>query len=165
MLSIGLGGEVGRGFFWKKNDHGDMHVTAELLVGRFGIPYDKLVVERTTQWLAGLPSGMDFFTILDLAYLELRMSAWAFAQAYAQDSICPHFSPMISYRNYKSMFRIHPDAKKTDYIIRQSVLDGWPELLKYPINRYGGAKDIIAMIHKLSNPKRVTAKVRKMFSG
>ena len=165
VLSIGLGGEVGRGFFWKKNDHANTGITAELIVGRFGLPYDKLVLERTEHWLAGLPPDLDFFTILDLVYLELRMSAWAYAQSYAQDSICPHFSPMISYRNYKSMFQIHPDRKKSDYIIRQSILDGWPELLKYPINRYGGVKDIFTIINKLSNPKRITAKVRKMFSG
>ncbi len=165
VLSIGLGGEVGRGFFWKKNDHINTRVDAKLIVGRFGLPFDKLVIERTEYWLAGLPPGLDFFTILDLAYLELRMSAWAYAQSYAQDSICPHFSPMISYRNYKSMFRIHPDKKRTDYIIRQSILDGWPELLKYPINRYGGLKDIIAIFHKLSNPKRIAAKIRKIYSG
>jgi len=164
ILSIGLGGEVGRGFFWKKND--DIHdsVTAKLLIGRFGLPIDELIVSRTEKWLANLPYGLDFFTILDLAYQELRMSAWAFAQSYAQDAICPHISPMITYNNYKSMFRIHPNQKRNNYILHRAVLDNWPELLKYPINRYGGFKDIFAFINKLSNPNRVLAKVRKLLA-
>lgn len=165
ILSIGLGGEVGRGFFWKKSDNAETCATAELIVGRFGLPSDKLILEKTKDWLATLPSGLDIFTILDLAYLELRMSAWAYAQSYAQDSICPHISPMISYKNYKSMFNVAPEKKKAGYILKQGISDGWPELMKYPINHYGGWKDVVVLVNKLLSPKRVISKVRKLISS
>jgi hypothetical protein len=164
ILSVGLGGEVGRGFFWKKNDNIDDDVTAELILGRIGMPSDELIIKRTIEWLGGLPDGLDFFTILDLAYLELRMSPWAFAQSYAQDAICAHVSPLITYRNYKSMFKIHPNEKKNGYVLKRAILDSWPELLKYPINRYGDWRDIFAVVAKLSDPKRVISKLRKSIS-
>jgi hypothetical protein len=165
ILLIGLGGEVGRGFFWKKQDNIEDCVTAELLFGRLGMPYDELIIDNIRDWLNNLPHGLDFFSILDLAYLELRMSSWAYAQSYAQDALCLHISPMISYRNYKSMFSIHPHIKRNGYILRRVISSAWPELLNYPINRYGGWQDMFAIFGKLTNPKRVISKIRKIISN
>jgi hypothetical protein len=165
ILSIGLGGEVGRGFFWKKQDRISDCVTADLLYGRFGIPYDELLFEYVKEWLNDLPHGLDFFSILDLAYLELRMASWAYAQSYAQDALRLHISPMISYRNYKAMFHIHPNIKRNGSILKSVIINNWPELLNYPINRYGGWQDLFTVFSKLSNPKRVLSKVRKIVSN
>jgi hypothetical protein len=92
------------------------------------------------------------------------MSSWAYAQSYAQDAIRLHISPMISYRNYKSMFHVHPTVKKNGYILRSVILSGWPELLNYPVNRYGGWQDLFAIFGKLTNAKRVASKIRKILS-
>lgn len=164
VLSIGLGGEVGRGFLWKKGDRPDNKVTAELLIGRFGLPTENRLLESTALWLGTLPPGLDFFSILDLAYLELRMSAWAYAQAYAQDAICLHISPMISYRNYKAMFDISPESKLRNPFLYSGIMRNWPSLLEVPINRYGDWRDLFTLIRKASNPVRVISKIRKLLS-
>ena len=165
ILSIGLGGEVGRGFLWKKGDKSEDEVSAQLIIGRFGIRANVEIIKRTALWLDTLPAGLDFFSILDLAYLELRMSAWAYAQSYAQDAILLHISPMISYRNYKAMFRISPKTKRENPIIISAISMNCPDLLEIPFNKYGDWRDVLALFSKMINPMKVKTKLRKIFAS
>ncbi|MGH7785721.1 MAG: hypothetical protein ACRERC_02585 [Candidatus Binatia bacterium] len=136
----GLGGEVARAWLWRPGDHETSQLDAGMLVSRLGMPVHPRVVEATEAWLESV-RPFNALTQLDLAYLELRMSAWAFAQSYAQDAIVDHLHPMICREVYQLMLELPPEAKRQKRFIPEGVEALWPELLELPINRYGDARD------------------------
>lgn len=157
----GLGGEIGRAFFWRSTDSETMALDGAAIVPRFGMPTDEAVVESTKCWYEGV-KHMSPLTRLDLAYLELRMSAWAFAQEYA-DSTVPHVHPLIGREAFRLMLELPPEAKRSNALLREAIRKLWPELLTLPINRYGDYRDVLGLVQMSSNPQRVAKKLRKLF--
>lgn len=136
----GLGGEVARAFFWFPRDDETLQLDPRSLVSRLLMPVHPRVVEATEPWLESV-RRFNPLTQLDLAYLELRMSAWAFAQSYAQDAIVDHLHPIICREVFRLMLELPPDAKRQNRFVREGIEALWPELLELPINRYGDARD------------------------
>ena len=128
---------------------------------RFGLPIHARVIEATDAWFQGV-RGFNGLTQLDLAYLELRMSAWAFAQAYAQDAIVDHVHPMITRESFRLMLELGPEAKRQNAFILDGIRALWPTLLELPINRYGDLRDLLGFVHRFRDAKRVLRKLRKM---
>ncbi len=157
----GLGGEIGRAFFWRATDTHDMALTVVDLVPRFGMPQADAVTEATADWLWGVQQ-FNGLTQLDLAYMELRMSAWSAAQTYAQ-SFVNHLHPLIAREIYALMLNLSPEAKRGNLLIKSAIAQGWPELAEIPINRYGDYRDLIHAAMSATDPKRVAKKLRKMF--
>lgn len=158
----GLGGEIGRGFLWRVSDDADMDLEAHDLVPRLGLPSTPEVIEATTAWFDGV-AGLNPLLQLDLAYLELRMSAWAFAQSYANWHGLPLIHPMITREAYQLMLSVAPEARREGRFIRAGIRDRWPELLDTPINRYGDVRDALHWLSRASNPRRIVKKIRKRY--
>ena len=158
----GLGGEIGRGFFWRRRDDTDKELLAADLAARFGMPLHSTVVATTEDWLEDTRS-LSRLLRLDLAYLELRMSARAFAQAYASYQPVVEVHPMICREAYQLMLELPPSAKLTNAFINEGVGALWPELLELPINRYGDYRDLLATCRKYTDLGRVSRKLRKMY--
>ncbi|MCU0839000.1 MAG: hypothetical protein MUE49_09805 [Rhodospirillales bacterium] len=158
----GLGGEIGRAFFWRATDTDTMELSARDIVARFGMPIESEVVQATEAW-AETVAAFSPLTRLDLAYLELRMSAWAFAQSYAQPVQFRPLHPMISRRVYDLMLRQSPEAKRGNGLLREGIRLAWPELLEVPVNKYGDARDIAAFLRAAADLKRIRKKLIKLF--
>lgn len=158
----GLGGEIGRGFLWRATDGDDVPLDATDLVPRLGLPSPPEVTAATATWFDGV---RDFspLTQLDLAYLELRMSAWAFAQTYTNRARLPLIHPMISRESYRCMMAVDPASRRDGRYIRVGIRQQWPELLDFPINRYGDARDALQWLSRATDPRRVLKKVRKLY--
>jgi hypothetical protein len=90
------------------------------------------------------------------------MSAWAFAQEYA-DSTVPHVHPLIGREAFRLMLELPPEAKRSNALLREAIRKLWPELLTLPINRYGDYRDVLGLVQMSSNPQRVAKKLRKLF--
>lgn len=157
----GLGGEIGRAFFWRPADTESLELDAATLVPRFGMPVHEAVVEATRTWHEPI-AGLNALTRLDLAYLELRMSAWAFAQEYAVNTV-RLIHPMIGREAYRLMLELPPEAKRRNAVITEGVRALWPELLQVPINQYGDYRDVLQVLSRATKPGRVAKKLRKMF--
>ncbi len=157
----GLGGEIGRAFFWRPADTRDMTLGVADLVPRFGMPQADAVTEATADWLWGV-QHFNALTQLDLAYIELRMSAWSAAQTYAQ-SFVNHLHPLIAREIYSLMLDLPPEAKRGNLLIKSAIAQSWPELSDVPINRYGDYRDLLHAALSATDPKRVAKKLRKMF--
>jgi hypothetical protein len=157
----GSGGETGRCFFWKDGDSEGTVVTSDMIAQRLGMPSSREVVEATQLWLQGVPKGDAFFT-LDLAYLELRNSAWAYAQSYTDPSLL-HFSPYLSRRTVSAMFELPISTKRAGFP-KAIILRNWPDLAAVPYNRYGDARDWMRLARKATDPRRVLKKVRKLLA-
>ncbi|MGH1427537.1 MAG: hypothetical protein ACRBEE_06320 [Arenicella sp.] len=155
----GLGGEIGRGFIWRESDNESTQLTAKSILSRLGLPQIESVVERVELWMQPL-QGMNSLSILDLAYLELRMSTWAFCHSYT--TYVPHFHPLICRKSFNLMLNMSPEHKRNKQLIHQGVHSMWPELLSVPINRYGNIRDFQDKLSRLSKPSLWLKKMRKL---
>ena len=156
----GLGGEVGRGFLWRERARLPARIMARDIVDRLKLPRLPTVEARIGTWLANLPST-DPHRVLDIAYIEQRMSAWAFAQSYANPtSLVLH--PLGSAVALRAMLALPATYRQGDGMVRGVIERCWPELLELPINRYGDARDYARQAGKLANPGRAWRKLRQI---
>lgn len=162
----GLGGEIGRGFFWRKTDDDDTPLDAEGLWARMGLPPQPEVLPHVARWQEGV-RDLPTLLQLDLAYLELRMGCWGFAPCYA--SVTPlRLHPLISRASFEAMLSLPPGWRRmqdrSNRMIREVIAQGWPELLELPISRYGDWRDHTGfVVRALRQPHLITKKLRKMF--
>lgn len=159
----GSGGGVGRGFFWRRGDKANDRIDAQGLATRLGMPVHEKVVEAVGRWLEGTP-GFDLFLTLDLAFLELRMAPWAFANAYGNPEV-HHIHPLISRPVFEAMVTLPHDWRREGRMTGSIVRQCWPELLSVRINRYGDYRDTLRLIARLaSNPSHIARKFRRKFA-
>jgi len=157
----GLGGEVGRGFLWRKSDKRNTKLDAKGIVARLGLPQTEEVLSSTSTWLEPI-KHMNSLSILDLAYLELRMSSWAFC--YSHQHYLQHFHPLISRKSYSLMLNLPAQDKLNNSLLLTAIKQEWSELLQIPINKYGNYKDILELVLRLlRKPKLLVKKIRKKF--
>lgn len=162
FLIGGLGGEVGRGFLWPKElpEHGPLD--AAYILKRLKQPTTAQNLQTVSAWVERLPDKLDPYQILDLAYLELRMGPWAFAQPRMSGTV-PSIHPLISYNQFARMWSIEPVRRANNELIRQIIEQNWPELLKVPINRWGNHRDFTdPIIEAIRHPKKIRRKIRQI---
>jgi hypothetical protein len=157
----GLGGEVGRAFFWRATDRPDTRITADLLTARFGLPNTPALTQLLEKWLAELPP-MDAFGILDQAYLEHRNGPW-YAVQFCADPTLIRQAPIFTLRGVELMLSLPPDWKRQSRLGHEIILRLWPELMKYPFNSLGPWRDAMVKLQRVAqNPRIVVKKLRKM---
>lgn len=162
----GVGGEVGRAFLWNGAEEGDTPISSRSLIGRLGLRPSPVLEEAVEGWLAGV-SASDRARVLDLAYLELRVSAWAYVQSYAHVAVghmCT-VSPMVNRDVFQCFAALDRAQRLSGAPFRAVIQRLWPELLSVPINRYGDLRDWFAPARKLLQPVRVARKARKVLVG
>lgn len=158
----GLGGEVGRGFFWRPTDTADTVISASGLTSRFGMRPHPRVEKALEAWLPSV-APFDSFLKLDLAYLELRLACWAFSQAYASPTV-RHMYPLVSRASYSEMLALPPEWRRSSRMITRSIELFWPELLRFPFNKFGDWRDGARMMKRAAfSPHLITKKIRKVF--
>ena len=156
----GLGGEIGRGFLWLTASP-DMPIDARNIVDRLKLPREPELIEAVAAWLAPI-EHFDTLLKLDLAYLELRMSSWAFADAYA-NPVRGELHPMISRANFEAMLSVPWRMRRDNAVFREAIARAWPELLDLPINRYGDWRDAAKRVSDVvSNPRRAARKLKQI---
>ncbi len=159
----GLGGEVGRGFLWLGTDN-DSDIDAVSIIDRLKLPQHPLILDEVEKWLAGAPSGPALFT-LDLAYIELRMSCWAFAQSYASPDVVKIY-PLISRAVYTLMLSLPPADRRGNGMIKQCIEAAWPDVLRLPINKYGDYRDQLRpALRAIRSPHKAWKKVRQLLKA
>jgi hypothetical protein len=156
----GLGGEIGRGFLWLNSGPG-IAIDAPGIVSRLKLPQHPKLLEEVRWWLEPL-KDYDSLFLLDLAYMELRMSCWAFAQSYTTP-LMVEINPLVSRKVYATLLSLPPDARRNNGAIVRAIYQTWPELLSLPINRYGDRRDKIKMVHDaVAYPRRAFRKIRQL---
>lgn len=162
----GLGGEIGRAFFWRPDETRTSKLDAGNITARLGMPISKSVTEAVSVWL-DQTQGFDSLTTLDLAYMELRMGCWGFAVSYG-DYTPIDIHPLISRKNFENMMSLPPDWRVmqnlTNPMILETVRLGWPELLEVPLNKFGDHRDRFSRVKRaIKQPHLVLKRLRKRF--
>lgn len=159
----GLGGEIGRAFFWRPADNGQSVIDPATITARFGMPPHPRVSQAVTGWHPSV-EPFDPYLRLDLAYLELRMGCWGFAQAYCMPDVF-HTHPMISRRAFANMLALPPEWRRSNRLITRAIERHWPELLDIPFNRFGDYRDTLRMVRRaVREPHLIIKKARKRFA-
>jgi hypothetical protein len=153
----GLGGEIGRGFLWL-DAQPNTPIDARNIIVRLKLSLEPEVLEAVERWLSPI-AHFDTLLKLDLAYLELRMASWAFADAYA-NPIQTEMHPIISRANITAMLSMPLELRRQSSAMAQAIARAWPELLALPINRYGDWRDTAKRATDiLANPRRAFRKL------
>ncbi len=158
----GLGGEIGRAFIWKNGDTNETELTTESILNRFGLSPDNNELRASTDLWMEQCAHFDTLTILELAYIELRMSAWAFSQSYANPKKQIEVNPLICREAYSLMLSLDPDDKRSGAFIKAGIAENCPEISDIPINKFGDYRDYLFTLKKLSM-NNIKKKIRKVF--
>lgn len=157
----GLGGEVGRAFLWRAQDHPATAVTAGMLVSRLGLPAEGELIRRMEGWLSALPSS-NAFDILDLAYIEHRCGPWYAAQFCCDPSLA-RFAPIFCKAGVELMLALPPEWKRGSRLGHEIIERQWPELLAYPFNSLGLVQDYLIKLRRAAaDPRVLVKKLRKL---
>jgi hypothetical protein len=134
----GIGGEVGRQYYVRPGDTRTTPLTPSEVLERLHLPVHSATLERARLWLDGLPST-DFYSIIDLLYIEQRLGCWGGPQSIGATSSYV-FNPFCTRRIFTLMLSLLPEYKRQAKVSDDLVKYLWPELLKFPINRYTGMR-------------------------
>lgn len=158
----GIGGEIGRGFFWRPSDTAGTPIDGAALMGRFGLPADDAVIAGLERWLAGL-RGRSTLEILDLAYIEHRLGPWGNAQ-FPSDPTLVRYAPMLTRPSVRALMRLPDDWKRHEGMSAAVLRQTWPELLEFPFNTLGRWRDTMAKLARVGrDPGTILRVLRKRF--
>lgn len=134
---VGVGSEIGRGYYYRLSDDERTDIDGEELLERLHRPVHPEVADDLDGWLREV-AGLDTHTILDLAYQEHRLGCWSGPQYLGiledRDLIAPFcYRPVI-----ELMHRTSPDFRRFDRLQERIIDRRWSELNGYPVNAYAG---------------------------
>jgi len=134
----GLGGEVGRAFYWKEADLGTGVPSVDWLLERLGwesAPHPA-IRGRLETWLQNLPPGLPLPTVLDPAYIEFRLACAMGPSLYEQERHSIFTAYPINGRPIFSIFLSLPPPWRFAQGLYEEVLrQEWPELKLFPLHK------------------------------
>ena len=136
VLVQGVGGEVGRCFYWKETDFRQTEPTIDDLTERlgWGDVSHPLVRKALTEWMSGL-KGASWLRVLDLAYIELRVACAHAPAMYDHDRVTM-FSlyPMNSRSIFSAMLSLPEKWRYRHGLFRSVIKLNWSELITFPLH-------------------------------
>ncbi len=137
----GISGEVGRAFYWGRDDIGLPVPSAQTLLNRLRLPATSFFLSAADSWLKTLPAGSMPWS-LDLAYIELRLGCWAGAAMPGHDVPHPTLSPFNSIDCYERMLSLDYGYRVDQRMCYDFIRHLWPDLLSVPVNRAVGLNKV-----------------------
>lgn len=164
-IMTGLYGEPSRGFLYAHDWQTVNDVAAEphQIIGRLKQPQDPELTTEIAAWMAPI-AHLPRSTILDLAYLELRMGNWAMGQNAVQAALKPAYMPFAQWRIQAAFLALPLDVRGGGLLLPRIGEILWPAVMQFPINRFGDYRDHLgplARIGQLGNPQKVIRYLRK----
>jgi hypothetical protein len=155
----GMAGEVGRAFYWEPEDNPETKLNPAVILGRVSKPQTKRLLLRMEEWLSGL-AHLNALQILDLLYIEQRLSCWAGPQHYGNQHNLFEAVPLSSRRAFTAMMRLPYRYRFEQRLAADVCRAAWPELLELPFNEHTGFK-----WRARRAAARVRTSMRSLFGG
>ena len=134
---VGMGSEIGRGYYYRLSDSERTDIDGERLLERLNRPVHPEIAADLDDWLHEL-AGLDTYTTLDLAYQEHRLGCWSGPQYLGILEDCDVISPFCYRPVIELMHRTSPDFRRFDRLQGHIIDRRWSELNGYPVNAYAG---------------------------
>jgi hypothetical protein len=145
---------------WAAGDVAGDKLTSDVLLARLKLPQIDRFVAATDRWLESVKQ-FDAFTVMDLAYIELKRACWAGPQATGTETTATQVWPFSSRRCFSAMMSAPPQVRLEQSLFMRIVKREWPELLQIPINKGTPWENMRRLMYRASSPGRVWNKVRK----
>jgi len=157
----GVGGEVGRAFYWDANDIGQFELTPQDLLQRLGFELSSAALLRAEDWLQQL-EGQPRTRILDQAYIDLRLGCWAGPAMLGHSVEKPTLSPFNSALIYQGMISLPEDYRVSGRFARDFVALASDTLSRIPVNRLSGMSRLGNLPHEVARklPKGLKSRLR-----
>jgi hypothetical protein len=130
---LGIGGEVGQGYYWRPGDLPANPISSEELIRRRRFPALDVILQAASDWLNHLPAT-DLLEKLDLFFLEQRLGCWAGPAMYGTTQARFVAYPHNSRRIYEKMLSMPQDYRREARMPMDLMRLKWPELLEIPFN-------------------------------
>jgi len=154
-------GEIGRGYYWNGLADAGARLSAKGLLGRFDLSRDDRVLTALDQWLEDVASA-DTLHVLDLAYLEHRLGAWAAPQQTADPQLCLHPGPFQNLEIFDCLMSLPPEWRRRSLWIDHLLKTRCPQLAAWPFNRHRETwRHVLALGGKVLSPDRIRRRVRR----
>jgi hypothetical protein len=142
ILLTGMVGPVcGGSTYWRGRDRGGPRPGPEELVRRLKLPRHDAVIESAAAWLRDVPDVERTETLIDLAELENIVGCWASPQTLGDvDFSSWNMWPFSHRRLFELGLGLSWEYKMGAGFHRDICLFAWPELMRYPFNRFSGPK-------------------------
>jgi hypothetical protein len=158
----GVGGEVGRAFYWKKSDIGPTGLSPEQLLQRLGFDNTSVALQRADRWLATYRHESRT-RILDRAYIDIRLGCWAGPSLGGHLVEKPTLSPFNSLNVYESMVALPERYRLSGRFARDFISQGSAKLARIPVNRLQGTRRLGNLHREFAKmlPKSAKARIRQ----
>jgi hypothetical protein len=111
-MMIGYGGETAKAPYWHDRIPTEMP-DAKRILELMGLPTSGRELRAMEEWLATVPAWMRPPDVLNLAYYENRMGAWALPQMYGAGPMAMFFCPMLHRDVVSANFTLPDEARRT----------------------------------------------------
>jgi hypothetical protein len=150
---VGLGGEIGRGFYWKESDTSATTLTPTGLLDRMHRSNEPELVEELSAWLDEI-TDHDLHATLNLAYQELRLGCWAGPQQLGSAPLIDLFGPLCYRSSIEAMHALPTEVHGADSAVPYMVERQWPSLTGYPFNEFDDYRKYERLARRaLGNPR------------
>lgn len=161
---VGLGGEIGRGFFWEDDDTADTTLTPAGLLDRMKRPKEPKLIDEMSIWLNEV-AEFDTYTTLDLAYQEFRLGCWAGPQQLGSAPLINLFGPLCYQSSIEAMHMIPPEMRWKDSAVPYMIEREWSALAELPFNKFNDYRKYELLARKtLRDPKAAMKRALTLFA-
>ncbi len=144
---LGMAGELGRGFHWRRGDTESSRITPADLLDRRGLPHTRAILDRAEAWLAGVPAT-NALTIWGLYYLEQYLGCWSGPAQYNPHNGCYRLSPYCHREIHQAMMSLPREYRLRCRLEDDLVGRRWPEMLTVPFNWPMGLGRYVAFLKR-----------------
>jgi len=131
----GLGGEIGRGYYWQDSRNPNTDIGPSELLLCFNKPELPELHETISEWCLGAEQ-FNTYTTLDLAYQEHRLGCWGGPQHLGLPPEKDYLRPLWHRPIIALMHRLPPKTRYRDELVNRVIEQAWPELGVYPYNSF-----------------------------
>jgi len=163
LIMTGLYGENGRSRMYASDfaTINDKVASADMVVGRLGLPKTPEILEPVEEWLAPI-AYLPTSCILDLAFHEIKFGTWAMAQVPAQHAVRPALLPFAQRSVQRAFMATDPRLKTTTALFQRIGEMGWPEAMAFKVNAFGDYRDALFALRKLTSRSHLTRALRRL---
>jgi hypothetical protein len=109
--------------------------------------------EALADWLDELPD-LPLSTLLELAFVELRLGCWAAPHFYGGAPFSINLAPFSHREIFDILIRLPAAYRRNKVAATDIISTTWPELLGLPLNEYPGLRGMIGPSSWIGHSKR-----------
>ncbi|MEI6881460.1 MAG: hypothetical protein WCK82_09040 [Bacteroidota bacterium] len=131
VVILGYGGELSRGYLWKKDIINSPKISIESIIRLLGYPNNDIICAEIDKWLSFYSSN-NTTDILDFLYVEQYMGHLTSPSLYRYDCVSKFsIAPLCSWNIVNKFLNLSMEVKSNDKFTRRFLNEFMPSLNSY----------------------------------